>query len=54
MTIEELAKELKIKESTIKYNFKRTQETYAKKGCVIKKRGYGKTASYEIVDEWIQ
>ena len=51
MTLEELAKELKIKESTIKYNFKRTQETYVKKGYVIKKRGYGKTASYEIVDE---
>lgn len=48
MTLSELAKELKIKESTIKQNFKRTQETYAKRGIAITKIGYGKSANYEI------
>ena len=47
MTLEELAKKYNIKESTIKKNFSRTQETIIKKyGIKIIKEGRGDKAIY--------
>ena len=47
MTLEELAKKYNIKESTIKKNFSRTQETIIKKyGVKIIKEGRGDKAIY--------
>ena len=48
MTIKEVALQLGLKESTLKRNFPRTQETLRKKGIILMRWGYGKKAEYDI------
>ena len=47
MTIKEVALQLGLKESTLKRNFPRTQETLRKKGIILMRWGYGKKAMGE-------
>ena len=48
MTIKEVALQLGLKESTLRRNFPRTQETLRKKGIILMRWGYGKKAEYDI------
>ena len=48
MTIKEVALQLGLKESTLRKNFPRTQETLRKKGIILMRWGYGKKAEYDI------
>jgi transcriptional antiterminator len=48
MTLEQVARELSLNESTIKGHFKRTQDTLKKKGILLTKEGRGDKAVYSI------
>jgi predicted transcriptional regulator len=48
MTLQEVSQKLGKSEATIYKNFKRTQETLAKKGIILKREGKGETVSYSI------
>lgn len=51
MTLQEVCKILGKSESTIVNAFKRTQINLQKKGIILIKEGYGKTANYIIIYE---
>lgn len=51
MTLQEVCKVLGKSESTIVNAFKRTQINLQKKGIILTKEGYGKTATYTITYE---
>lgn len=48
MTLEEAAFELHLAPKTLYYNFKRTQENFAKKGVYITREGRAQKLSYNI------
>ena len=48
MTLREVALLLGKSESTLKRNFRRTQENLKKKGIILMKWGEGKDAEYEV------
>lgn len=48
MTLQEVCLQLGKSESTIKQNFKRTQDTLAKKGIILMKKGRGDNVVYTI------
>lgn len=54
MTLKEVAFTLGLKESTLRKQFPRTQETLRKKGIIITKWGYGKNAEYDIEYEEVE
>ena len=51
MTLQEVCKILGKSESTIINAFRRTQINLQKKGIILIKEGYGKTATYTIIYE---
>lgn len=51
MTLQEVCKVLGKSESTIVNAFKRTQINLRKKGIILIREGYGKTATYTITYE---
>lgn len=51
MTLQEVCKMLGKSESTIVNAFKRTQINLRKKGIILTREGYGKTAIYTITYE---
>lgn len=54
MTLEEMAKELNRSPKTIYKNWERTVATFAKKGIILTRWGWGKNIEYEIEYEELE
>ena len=54
MTLEEMAKELNRSPKTIYHNWERTVTTFAKKGIILTRWGWGKNIEYEIEYEELE